>query len=328
MSTLLRVTLISCALLVACGPEPTGISVERTQSPIVGGTVAPGPGSTVFLRATSGASTGHCSGVVVSPHVVLTAGHCSSSTGFDWAVFTGDDFQAQGGDPTTLVPVRELKTHPNYDAKNGVFDIGVMITREPIGRPAATLNRRVLGPGHVGTPVHIAGFGQTSATDKAIGVRREAFTTLSNVYVLDVAIQGAPNICLYDSGGPLFLAPDGGPEVLAGITYLTSSANCDARSYFWRVDQSLSFLDEVLADAEPDAGPPDAGPIDAGPWDAGTWEPDAGVPPADAGHLEPGCAPDAGAAEPAMPRGCSAAPGLSTLGLAIGFLRRRRAQPS
>jgi hypothetical protein len=78
-SEALRRRLASFAVLsaVACSPSSDDGAIEHASAPIVGGTPA-----TAYPEAVVVTSSGiiPCSGVVLAPRVVLTAGHCQSPT--------------------------------------------------------------------------------------------------------------------------------------------------------------------------------------------------------------------------------------------------------
>jgi len=286
---------------------------------VIGGSPDTAHPSAVFIKATVGSQTGYCSGVVVAPRVVLTAGHCTNLSGVTYQVFVGEDFRRP--DAGTFVAVSEYHAHPSYSAATNAYDVGVLITATDIDTPPAPLNR---SPPAVGDTVSIVGYGQTIAGNAStLGKRMVASTQLTAVSALDFTIQGTPSFCLFDSGGPSYLATDAG-EAVAGIHFIVESAACNARAYDVRVDRITGFVDGYIAAHTVDAGSP---VVDAGlpEVDAGAPEPDAGAPEVDAGPP----LPDAGAPmadrEPPQPRmGCSVA-GLHFMLLAwVLALRRRR----
>src|SRR4051812_9564843 len=64
-----------------------------------------------------------CSGTVVSPHAVLTAGHCANSlgAGVPYFVAFGQDCRA----PSRRVRISGFVTHPRYSGEGLPFDLAL-----------------------------------------------------------------------------------------------------------------------------------------------------------------------------------------------------------
>lgn len=304
--------------VVACGQPPTNTPRSlATTSAIIGGTHDTSASPVVLIRARLGIDTGYCSGVIVSPHVVLTAGHCTSVAGATYSIFIGDDLATQGDMADLNFAVRSRRAHPRYDQTTYAYDIGVIVTEAALPRQPAGLNRTPLDSSFVGHAAKLVGFGQTIAGDEAsIGKRNVAQSTFAAVDPPGyVTFRGTPNICLVDSGGPALMEQDG-QDVVAAIHHAVSASTCDGEGYSVRVDVVLDFIDAEIAAADPtpDAGTGEDAGSDAGPDgepDAGT---DAGVVATDAGTSDGGDLP--GTTEPP---GCAVAPmpGLVMLGLLV-----------
>ena len=265
---------LGLALSACSAPRDT---VGTSTSPITSGAVDDADGPVVWIVASVGGRTGYCSGVVVSPHVVLTAGHCTNVEA-KFSIFLGSDYTDASAKALAenYVAVAEHLPHPQYNPNTNTHDLGVLVTEAPIPRKAVTINRDPLTASDVGAPIRIVGFGQTSGTDKTIGRRHEAMTTISEYDGVGLAMSGTPSFCLFDSGGPTFMTR-GGAEVVAGVHSIVESTSCDATAWDTRVDVHAAFIDEVVAKADPPAE--DAG-VDAGPTAA---EPPAAGTPVDKG---------------------------------------------
>ncbi len=310
-----------------CGPDSSEV-VRRSTSGITAGYADDSDEAAVWIVAKVGGATGFCSGVVVSPHVVLTAGHCSSIEAA-YSIFLGADYNdpATKTLPESYVPVIEHHPHPRFDANLNANDIGVLVTESAIPRAAAAINRAPLVDGDVGVLVRIVGYGQTEGgMNRTYGRRYAADTTLAAFDITGLAVDGLPNICFFDSGGPTFMTRDGA-EVVVGVHSVLESQDCASRGWDTRVDVYAEFVDQYIDGVDPivDAGSPEE--EDAG--DAGSAEPgeaDAGSPaPVDAGQAQ-----DASRAD-TNPSSCSVGlgrpawsyPFLVALVAAMRWLRRR-----
>ncbi len=279
--------------LLACGSTPAE-SLGQVGQSITSGTADDVDTSAVFIIAKKGSATGYCSGVVVSPHVVLTAAHCAAED-YQYAIFLGADHNdpAATALAENFVAVAEHHPHPEWDTALGdVNDVGVLITSTPIPRAAVPLDRRPMVASDVGREIRIVGYGQIRGDDKRIGRRTMGVTTIAAFDEGSLELAGSPNICLFDSGGPTFLRQDG-VDVVAGIHAVVESTACDGKGYDMRVEHYADFIDRYIAAADP--------PVDAGP------------PAGDAGVVEDAAPPDAGSSSTSAP----------TAGCALGGSRAR-----
>jgi MYXO-CTERM domain-containing protein len=256
----LRTVLALAFILVLGGCVAPPAEIGTVGSGITGG--APDESAAaVWIVAKVGGRTGYCSGVVVSGHAVLTAAHCAPD-GAQLSIFLGSDYNdaAQKALPENLVTVTAQRRHPKYNAARNLNDLAVLVTEVAIPRPPAAISREPLEASDRGAPVRVVGFGQTSATDKTIGRRHSAMTTIAELDSTGLALQGTPSFCFFDSGGPTFMKR-GDREAVVGIHSIMESDTCDGKAWDGRVDLHAAFVDAIIAEAEP--APPDAGAPDA-----------------------------------------------------------------
>jgi uncharacterized protein (TIGR03382 family) len=320
--------------LGACGPNEMAPVVDGTvEQAIIGGTLDTGDPSVVMVIAlpNDGSGGAICSGSVVSPHVVATAGHCVDPTVLNKAlggkpytllVFTGSDNNdpAQYNDTRLFFGVLETAADPGYmivDAGYSVHDVGALVTHSALALTPIPINRHALNHSDIGTSVHIVGYGRTDASTASSGVRHDAWTKLASVDSEKLSVVGLPSTCEGDSGGPTLL-PRNGVESIVGVHAYGNSVTCDHGSFDMRGDVELApFIDPIIAAHDPGFEPPSDGvPVADAGTDAGVDTPDAGVSDV----------PDAGTASPTPRPGCSAAPsGLASLiGLVVVAGVRRR----
>jgi len=280
-ATILGVAGTHCASLPSEGTEDKETRAQVAQA-VTGGTSDDGHASAVWMVGKKGNVSGYCSAVVISPYVALTAGHCVTENA-TYSLFLGADYNDAAAKElaSNFVAVTAHRAHPKFkrDDRDSP-DLGVLITREPIPREPALVNRQALVSGDRGTSVAVVGFGQVTNADKTIGRRRQGTATLENFDDSVIQLSGSTS-CYYDSGGPTF-ATRANRDVVIGIHFLSSTVDCTGDSLDTRVDSFLDFIDESVAAGAPhdaDAGDTDAASKTPPPTDAGAPEVDPPAPP-------------------------------------------------
>ena len=248
-----------------------------------------------------GSTTGYlCTGEVVSPHVVLTAGHCvnSANVGSDpvFEVSTAAVFAMATANEK--YSVKSFSVDPQYDFNDAAaaHDLAVLVLTSAISAPSLAVNRMPLDNSFINTNIRIVGYGDDDAAMTGAGTKRQVSTTLSGYSSTEIYCSDATHqACGGDSGSAL-LAMVNGVEMLVGVTSHTGGANCTLGEYFERTDVEASVFDPIIASSEP---PPDLGSeaVDSAPsllTDAGALS-DAFGEAQDAsakssGSIESGCA--------------------------------------
>jgi secreted trypsin-like serine protease len=209
-----------------------------------------------------GSPAWRCSGTLLSPTVMLTAGHCTFGTsgGRVWleadveAGIPGNGYPGGGG---TSIEFAEIYTHPDYDdAAFYLYDAGVVILSEPVvvdeyGTLAdiGLLDDLATARGKKEQMFTVVGYGLQSVvpTLEADRIRHRG-----EVQLIDVkGTAGIPagtsasftnnpgegngegGTCFGDSGGPIF---HGDSNVIAAITSYGLNANCAGTGGGYRVD--------------------------------------------------------------------------------------------
>src|SRR5690348_13630970 len=123
-----RLLLFSCLLALGCVAPG---SVGESASAIVGGTNDTGDPA-VMLLIVGDINSGYvalCTAELISPHVLLTAGHCTNEKG-PYNVYRGDDLNRLR--PSDLLP-GTAHPHPMYNMNiKDNYDIGVVVLDSPI----------------------------------------------------------------------------------------------------------------------------------------------------------------------------------------------------
>jgi len=210
-----------------------------------------------------GALTDICSGVLLSPTVFLTAGHCTDGTDIALIWFesevTFDPSEAAMGLPVTHPDHRGVAGFP------GGVDVGVVMLDEPIDvssfavLPAVgLLDGMTGGPDQPGPAFTVMGYGLQAVVSfmqdapmryrglpDQLGVSRAVVDDVEVRVAVGRRLRSGPANCLSDAGGPLMV---GTTNVVAGVGSFASSGECGGIGTYSRLDTDrvsefvLSFL--------------------------------------------------------------------------------------
>jgi endonuclease G len=248
------------------GWEPAGEDIDASE--IVGGSRAddgkwPDAVGVVFQGQYVG-----CTGTLVGPKVVVTAGHCVLG-GFISHVMVGTtDWLADSGE---MIEVDEVFEYPNSQS---TYDIAVLTLKNRASAEPRTIGLECVLDEHLadGANAQIVGFGLT--TQNATG-----FNTLLNearVDILDhdcsedavngittgckdsidlggelIAGGGGIDTCNGDSGGPLYLKTGGDGTYLVGVTSRAmrgSRVACGDGGVYVRPDAVIKWIEQQVGD--------------------------------------------------------------------------------
>lgn len=280
--------LLCTALVALLGPGlARAHATPQAESSIIRGnaaSIASFP-SLAFITAQDEEGQGFaCTGTVIAPRVVLTAGHCAEDLNFggftparDYLVVTGrtSPTQASGGE---VLGVSGTHVFPGFDPGTTRGDAALLVLATPTAAPPiplATVADAAVYQG--GVPVQLAGWGLTRPTARS---GPKSLQATSNV-VLDPAAcerrtrpyyppySSAQQMCTTDppdrrsggcfgdSGGPaIALRPDGTPVQVGIVSSGAPGCSTELPNVFTRADRVSAWAAEWVAAIELGAPPP------------------------------------------------------------------------
>jgi secreted trypsin-like serine protease len=198
-----------------------------------------------------------CTGTLIAPDAVLTAGHCVSG-GCAQRIFVGPDTRQDG----TIIDVKEAVTHPEWepDSDRPYDDLAILLLAEPVSdvtpcriAPLTDLQKaqtaRLVGYGMTDVFAQ-GGYGRRRMVDVGIASDDPAF----GARIDSEFVAGMPNLdrdsCRGDSGGPAYIDVDGEWMVGGAVSRATGEWRpprvCGDGGVYTRVAYYLDWLHDTI----------------------------------------------------------------------------------
>jgi hypothetical protein len=256
----------------ACERPVTGLRAAETQpSFITHGDVdgSAHPAVVLIVMDIAGSPAFRCSGTLVTPRVVVTAGHCVGEPGefSGIRIFTESDVEHGKnnypfGGPNS-VEAKSWKAHPLFTERAFfLHDVGVIQLKSSVTLPATaygklpTVNQLdALQPGSA-TVFTAVGYGLQRINPVKIEEELIRMSAQPHLVQINTGFTGSFSLllsnnastggtCFGDSGGPNFL---GNSSVIAGVTSFGLNGTCGGTGGVFRLDRRdvLDFVTPFL----------------------------------------------------------------------------------
>ena len=263
------------ALLPACFSnleDASDVETRTDESAILGGTNAPA-GKWPDVVAVRAGNSQFCSGTLIAPNVVLTAGHCNDTTLNNVLIGTTSLSRPSEGEVINVTKKIE------YQNSQRTADLLVLVLeRASKFAPRAIATGWARGDIKNGAMVQIVGYGALDRDGNQFKPElQEATTTITdadcttssgcNTPVKPGGELGAGGMgidtCGGDSGGPLYLLTDYG-TFLAGATsrgYANNQYYCSEGGIYVRPDKFIDWIEMAAGTAVARGPEPTAEPL-------------------------------------------------------------------
>jgi secreted trypsin-like serine protease len=237
-------------------PEPSSPHLSSQTSAIVGGSDVPigrWPDAVAVLG-----TAGSCTGTLIAPDLVLTAGHCASINPTK-VIANTIDYTKTGG---IHINVAKTTAYPNWQA---MYDVAVIELVAPIQgiEPRKMATSHTFASFEESTSIHLVGFGATSADGtEGNSQLKEAMTEVTDALCMGgrgckqnlapggefvAGGTGSADSCFGDSGGPVYLDTPNGPVVIASVSRGVDGANtpCGGGGIYVRTDKVVDWIEQT-----------------------------------------------------------------------------------
>jgi hypothetical protein len=233
------------------------LALTQPSHAIVGSRSAPSEAVARSIVTVIGSRGNVCTGALIAPTIVLTAGHCITPN----TSYRVIDYTTQ---PPRLITAQKVAAHPQFNmqamnAHRATADVALLQLPSPVpGKsPAALGSPRI--PVMPGAPFTIAGIGTTaSGSDAGVGtVRAAGLTVTGNPGTLQIRLvdpltqnkRTGTGACTGDSGAPVFEDQNGTSLIVGVVSWSTGANNSDGCGGLTGVTPLTLYRDWILKTA-------------------------------------------------------------------------------
>jgi secreted trypsin-like serine protease len=246
------------SIIVVVALTSTGAAADPGTSGVVGGEPVPGwawPDAVAVLGP-----EGRCTGTLVAPDVVLTAGHCLDVE--PRTVVIGATNLADVADGERIA-VAWAEAYPDWESS---YDVGVVVLARAAATPVRPVARACTARAALvrGREVTIVGYGRASNTGPSTATKHAAAIAITDPACrTDASCQasidpggeflaggGGVDACFGDSGGPAY-AEVGDDTVVLGVVSrgLAGDTACGGGGVYVRADRVAAWIEDVTGRA-------------------------------------------------------------------------------
>jgi hypothetical protein len=183
----------------------------------------------------------YCSGTLITPNIVLTAGHCYCDGDIKWVDFGGDFYS-----------IKKVIRHPDYNEnKNSVpNDAAIIVLNRKVSGIAPSCINSVSLIAYKGSEVVVAGHGSNIKKYSPPGMFWYYGTLESDPSSMKILTLRGSSIFYGDSGGPVYMLVEDSLVVVGILSSFSADRGRIYQNSSCRVDVIYDWIGGVIKDEE------------------------------------------------------------------------------